>query len=468
MDTYSESTFNDISLHAEQNPLKHLFEEKDLKQGFWFNTISKTIIIISLILVIFLSYFYSQQLFELKDILQQNKYSIYYLYSIRIFFLINVLVLLWRIILMFKYRPAPDCDNDSLPSCTVIVPAFNEGKQVFATLKSIASSDYPRDKLRIIAVDDGSIDDTFFWINKAAKKLSHNITTIKLQYNQGKRRALYHGINKSNSEVIVTVDSDSVLEPITIRSLVSPFVHNKRLGAVAGNVRVLNLHEGMIPRMLDVVFLYSFDFIRAGQSVVNTVICTPGALSAYRSDILLKVLPEWLDQKFFGQEAKIGEDRAMTNLILREGFLVHFQRNAYVYTNVPTQYRNLCKMLLRWARSNIRETYVMSKFAFRKFRKEPALGARINLILQLMTLSKGQLLLLTSVIFLLICPSQFSLNILFGVMVTSSIPAILYVWHQKTTDCLWAYAYGLFWLISLSWITPYALITPYKSDWLTR
>jgi hyaluronan synthase len=130
---------------------------------------------------------------------------------------------------------------------------------------------------------------------------------------------------------------------------------DERVGAVAGNVRVENSNRGALPMMMDTAFVFSFEFIRAGQSVINTVMCTPGALSAYRGSVLLKVLNEWLGQTFMGRRANIGEDRALTNLILREGYLTRFQKNALVYTEVPMTYRNLYKMLLRWARSNVRE-----------------------------------------------------------------------------------------------------------------
>ena len=292
--------------------------------------------------------------------------------------------------------------------------------------------------------------------------------TIKLPVNRGKRHALYAGFQKSIGEVLVTVDSNSVVDSQTLRQLVSPFIHDQRVGTVAGNVRVLNRHEGIIPRMLDVTFLFSFDFMRASQSMVNTVMCTPGALSAYRRPIIMKIMDQWLGQTFFGKPANIGEDRAMTNLILREGHFVHFQQNATVYTNVPIGYNNLYKMFLRWARSNIRESIVMSRFAFRRFRTESMLGARINLILHLLSLTKSQVLLVATLICFAWQPTVFGVNIMAGIVIGSSLSAMLYAVKRRSSECLMAYLYGIFWLIGLSWITPFALLTPHRSGWLTR
>lgn len=385
-----------------------------------------------------------------------------------VFLLINVAAFFWRLILFLQYRAMPDCSDEALPECTVIVPAFNEGAQVAKTLKSIAASAYPRRKLHIVAVDDGSEDDTWRWIKKSSVVLKGRIKAVRLPRNRGKRHALSEGIRYSRGEVLVTIDSDSEVSADTLRHLVAPFVRDARVGAVAGNVRVLNRQAGLIPRMLDVVFCFSFDFIRAGQSVVNTVMCTPGALSAYRRSLVLKVLQRWLDQTFFGKPANIGEDRAMTNLILEQGYHARYQQNAVVWTEVPTRHANLCKMYLRWARSNIRETLVMSRFVFRRFREDSARGARINLVLHLLALTKSQFLVLAAWACVVWHPVNYGLNMVLGVLIGSTIPAAFFLWRMRSSDAIWAYAYGFLWMLGLWWITPYALLTPQKTGWLTR
>lgn len=398
--------------------------------------------------------------------------SIHWIYvmssAAAVFAVINLAALVWRIILVWKYSPSKSCCDGELPSCSVIVPAYNEGELVLSTLRSLAASDYPAGKLQLIAVDDGSVDDTWDWMCKAKEELGERLTIIKQPENRGKRHALYAGFGMSNGEVLITVDSDSVVVADTLRNLVCPFAHDENIGAVAGNVRVLNQKKGPIPRMLDVIFVFSFDFIRASQSMVNTVMCTPGALAAYRAHVVDDVLEEWLAQTFCGRAANIGEDRAMTNLILREGYYVTFQQNAVVYTDVPTKYTTLCKMFLRWARSNIRETIVMTGFAFRRFRQGSMLGARINLLLSLLVLTKSQIFLFITFGMLIWRPVEVGLNLLIGTIIFSSLSALIYLYKYRSTDAIWAYGYGVFWFFSLSWITPYALLTPHRAGWLTR
>jgi hyaluronan synthase len=237
---------------------------------------------------------------------------------------------------------------------------------------------------------------------------------------------------------------------------------------VAGNVRVLNLDKGFIPRMLEVVFVYSFDFIRSSQSMVNTVLCTPGALSAYRRDVVMKVLQEWVSQTYCGRPANIGEDRAMTNLILREGFHVLFQQNAMVYTDIPVTYSKLCKMFIRWERSNVRETLAMSRFAFRKFREDSMLGARINLL-------SGWLSMVRPVFALVFCGTVIPVDVLgaminglAGILLFQSLAAGLYLWKYGNLGALWAYVYGVYWILGLFWVRPWSLLTSHRSGWLTR
>ena len=84
-------------------------------------------------------------------------------------------------------------------------------------------------------------------------------------------------------DVFVTVDSDSIVTKDTLINLVSPFIKDEQCGAVAGNIRVLNNKKEALPKMLDVSFVMSFEFVRFAESNLNSVLYTPGALAAYKS-----------------------------------------------------------------------------------------------------------------------------------------------------------------------------------------
>lgn len=385
-----------------------------------------------------------------------------------VLFATQILFLLFIIVLYIKYKPIKSVSDNQLPSCTVIVPAYNEGKLVWQTLHSLVDSNYPASKLQIISIDDGSKDDTWQWMLKAKEELGDRIEIYQQPKNKGKRHALYRGFNIGNGEVFVTVDSDSIVKKDTLRNLVSPFILNKKCGAVGGNVKVLNTKDGMIPKMLNVSFVFSFEFIRSAQSVLGSVLCTPGALAAYRRTAVMNCLEDWINQTFMGQPSDIGEDRAMTNMILKQGYHVLFQQNAHVLTNTPEKFKNLYKMFIRWERSNVRENIMMSKFAFTKFRKESTLGPRILLINQWIKVIMAYPVTLLMLAFILTHPILFVSSTLVSIFIFSSIQVFFYSKKYTLVESFWAYPYSIFYTFTLFWITPYAIATANKRGWLTR
>jgi hyaluronan synthase len=370
---------------------------------------------------------------------------------------------LWRVWLAARYRPVADVGDARLPSVTVIVPAYNEGRQVLLTLRSLSASRYPRERLELIAVDDGSGDDTWQWIRKGAEELGDLVTPVRMVKNGGKKHALAEGIRRAKGEVIVTVDSDSEVLPDTLRNLVAPFVVEDNCGAVAGSVRVLNREGGAIPKMLDATFTAAFDFMRAGESVAGGVLCAPGALTAFRTAYVREVLQEWLDQTFFGLPATIGEDRALTNLVLRTGQTVRYQSTAHVLTQVPENWRVLTRMLIRWGRSDVRESLVMAKFIFRDRRRQLQL-VYLWSVIQMMV---AAILFVPSIVGMVLMPQV--LPMVLASTVLAAIPAVAIVWALRgRAVALWAMPWALYGLVALSWITPWSFVSMHRGGWLTR
>ena len=368
----------------------------------------------------------------------------------------------------FRYRPVASVSDTELPACTVIVPAYNEGKQVWATLHSLAASNYPASRLQLIAIDDGSQDDTWTWMQKAKSELGDRVEIFQQPENKGKRHALYRGFHLGRGDVFVTVDSDSEVEANTLRNLVSPFVTNAQCGAVAGNIRVLNTGRALLPKMLDVSFVLSFEFVRSAESTLNTVLCTPGALAAYRREAVFNCLERWIHQTFLGQPSDIGEDRAMTNMILKQGYHVLFQRNAVAYTEVPEKYRGLHKMFTRWGRSNVRENIEMAKYVFTDFRKGSKAGARLLFLGQSLRILMCYPLLVFMLYFVLTQPLLFLSSTLLSILVVTTFPVIFYARRYTLSESFWAYSYSILYTFALFWITPYAIATAHKRGWLTR
>jgi len=398
-------------------------------------------------------------------------------YELPFYFGLTVAVLtagfmLFQAILVCFYKPASRWPADRpLPGCTVIVPAYNEGSAVADTLRSLLKSDYPADKLEIIAINDGSKDDTWNWIKLAAGESNGLIRAINLEKNGGKKAALYRGFHEAKHELVITIDSDSIVESSTIANLVLPFADSK-VGGAAGTVRVANINQGFIPKMLDIFFVFSCDFLRCGQSTIGAVLCSPGAISAFRKSALLPHLDMWLNQTFCGLPSHIGEDRALTSILLRNGYHVVLQKEAQITTNVPTDYPQLCRTLIRWTRGDVREGLLMCQHFFRTFPKSWRIAAlQLNLIFQL----SGLILPLCSipVLFWLIIFEPETLPMLGAYAIAicwlwATIPALLYAEKESPLKAVLAFGVGLFNLVALSWICAYSWITMRNSKWMTR
>lgn len=423
----------------------------------------------SILIGALISFFYLQpQLEILHNSRLDSTWGTLFIYTSLSLLVFKLLFYTFILINYLKYKPIKAVESNALPTCTIIVPAYNEGELVWKTLKSLANSDYPKDKMQIISIDDGSKDDTWYWMKKAKSELKNRVEILQQPKNMGKRHALYRGFNIGIGEVFITVDSDSIVKTDTLKNLVSPFVKNKNCGAVAGNVKVLNKKKAIIPKMLNVSFAFSFEFIRSAQSNIGSVLCTPGALAAYKREAVMDCLNDWISQTFFGKPTDIGEDRAMTNMILKRGYDINFQSNAHVLTNIPEKFKTLHKMFTRWERSNVRENIMMSKFAFSNFRNGSKNGPRFLLINQwvrvLTAIPSATLMLL----FIGLYPILFLSTALVSILIFSSIPAIFYAKKHDKSECLWAYVYSIFYAFSLFWITPYAIVTANKRGWLTR
>jgi hyaluronan synthase len=389
-------------------------------------------------------------------------------WSVIFYGVIHYAAMVWRVWLWLGYRPAAPIPESQLPTVSVIIPAYNEGPLVQQCISSVFNSDYPKEKLQVIVVDDGSADDTWKYICRATADAPVKTTTFRQPENKGKRHALYAGFQQAMGEVWVTVDSDSILEPDALRNGVSPLVQDPRVGLVAGCVKVLNRNDSLITRFLKTSFSLSFKFSRAYQSQIRGLLTTPGALSIYRASAVKPVLQKWMRQTFLGVPCLTGEDRSMTNLITAQGFHSFFQSNAVVWSQMPASYSGMAKMFLRWARSNIRETTVLFSFLFKPFRPDYVWGFRINSVIIASTLVVPYLLMFQSYILIFSSP-LWALRHAAIISLLGITMAIIYCRNERDSDFLWVILYEFFWVSSCQWIMPYAFLTCRRQGvWITR
>lgn len=231
-------------------------------------------------------------------------------------------------------RDSASTVSEPYPTVTVIVPAYNEEGYLEATIESILDAGYPSEKREVIVVDDGSKDETY---EEAARYRKEGVQVYH-RNNGGKHAALNFGLMCSDSEIVVTVDADSVLEWDALLKAVEVLQADPEVGAVAGDVRVTN-RDKAITKVQALEYTFSINTLRRAYSFVGAVPIVPGCLGAFRREALEAVGGYDPDT--------MTEDFDITIDILRAGWTVR-QTDATVWTEAPFSFRDLYKQRRRW------------------------------------------------------------------------------------------------------------------------
>ncbi|HHX62620.1 MAG TPA: glycosyltransferase family 2 protein [Epulopiscium sp.] len=387
-----------------------------------------------------------------------------YLYSI-----IAATFLLSRYFFGMLYRPMP-INIKFTPGVTIIIPCFNEEEWIDRTIKSCMNQDYPIDQLEVIVVDDASNDRSVEIIQDTVAKIHGEAeryhTKKRLRYvvqeeNAGKREALARGSKMAKHDLIVFVDSDSFLDPFAIRNLVQPF-QDPKMGGVSGRTDVANTYTNVLTKMQSVRYYIAFRIMKAAEAYFDAVTCLSGPLSCYRKDLVLKHMDAWLNQQFLGQKATFGDDRSLTNFVLRS-HRTSYQDTATCATIVPNTYNIFLKQQMRWKRSWIRESIIAGSFIWKK---EPftAVFFYMGLVVPIL----APIIVLYNLIYVPIIHRVFPTTFLVGILMMALLMSFTQMILRKSTTWIFGIAFVLYYEAVLLWQMPIAWVTFWKSTWGTR
>ncbi len=367
-----------------------------------------------------------------------------------------------RFALSILYRPAKPAGLE--PRVAIIMPGFNEQDAIGDSLRSLLALDYPAGKLEIVAVNDGSTDGTLREMNTVAAHSGDRVHVIDLGTNQGKRAAMAAGIRATDAEIVAFVDSDSVLEPDALRILVQGFAEEK-VGAICGHADVLNLDETWLTKMQAVRYFVAFKVVKAAESVFSAVTCCSGCFSAYRREAILPHLDWWEHQTFLGRPSTFGDDRSLTNCVLRT-WKVRYESRAVSHTIVPSDFKQFMTQQLRWKRSWTRESLIVSTFIWRKHPIASA-SAYVGMLLPLV----APLIAVRAIVYgPLVNDTGAPYLYLLGVYSMAVAYGLYYAARKSRYDSLWIFgvAFCFFYLFFLLWQTYWAMLTARSSSWGTR
>lgn len=249
---------------------------------------------------------------------------------------------------------------------SVIVPAYNEEDSLEKTVESVVNLDYPKDKLEILIVNDGSKDNT----HKIGKMLERKYKNVKIysKENGGKASALNYGLKFAEGELVVTFDADSIVAPDALNNMIPYFSDNKVM-AVTPGMKVYK-PRGIIQRIQAVEYNLGI-FLRKAMSMFNGINVTPGPFSIYRK--------EFFDRHGGYDERSITEDMEMAMRIQSLNYKIQNSASSLVYTIAPRKFYDLLKQRRRWYLGAIK-TFIQYREVFsRKYGEFGAIGLPLAL-----------------------------------------------------------------------------------------
>jgi cellulose synthase/poly-beta-1,6-N-acetylglucosamine synthase-like glycosyltransferase len=250
----------------------------------------------------------------------------------------TILILAYLYLNQYTFKPA----KEFFPFVSIIVPVYNEEKVVADSVKSLLDLNYSN--YEIIVVNDGSTDKTREVAEQLVGYQEGRYSDIKISLidkpNGGKSKALNAGIRYSKAEFVLCMDGDSQLSPDSLRLAVRHFF-NPEIGAVAGNVKVMNRGK-FFTDLQALEYIEGLNMARSAQSFVSLVNIIPGPIGLFRKKAV--------EEAGYYSSDTFAEDADLTLKILAGGWKIYYEPNSVSYTEAPVKLQQLMKQRYRWTR----------------------------------------------------------------------------------------------------------------------
>ncbi|MTV49794.1 glycosyltransferase [Heliobacillus mobilis] len=238
----------------------------------------------------------------------------------------------------------PKCKNEyPITDVTILIAARNEAENIKSTLSYIARQDYTG-KIKVILIDNNSVDETREKAIEASEELNLDLLVLH-EGRPGKFNALNCGLKEVKTEVMMTLDADTLLHESAVRYLVARIESSpKEVCAVAGSVLVRNSRKNLLAKVQEWDYFLGIASIKRMQGLYQGTLVAQGAYSLYKTNCLKEV---------GGWPNAIGEDIVLTWNLLKKGWKVYFEPLAVAFTEVPINLKHFARQRSRWARGMI-------------------------------------------------------------------------------------------------------------------
>lgn len=255
----------------------------------------------------------------------------------------------------------PVLPNATVHGCSIIIPCFNEAKQVRDTIRFAMQSQYP--DFEVIAVNDGSSDDTAKILDQLAAQYPR-LRVVHLAENQGKAYALQAGTMVSQFEYLICIDGDALLHPHSVLWMMHHLIQFPRVGAVTGNPRIIN-RSSILGKIQVGEFSSIIGLIKRAQRTYGRIFTVSGAIVSFRKTALNRI-GYWRDDM-------ITEDIDVSWRLQFDHWDLQYVPQALCYIYMPETFKGLWKQRLRWSQGGIEVlfAYIPKIFKWRLRRMWP-------------------------------------------------------------------------------------------------
>lgn len=282
-----------------------------------------------------------------------NNSIVYFFLFLSLYFEVFLLITYFERRLQIKDETKNSKRNlKKIPTVTIMVPCWNEQSTISKTVHSLLNLNYPKDKLKIMLIDDGSTDNTWEVIQKFQNKKQ-----IEMYHkeNGGKHTALNFGLSKNTSDLIGCLDADSYVDKDALKNIVMYF-DDKETMAVTPSVKVWQ-PKTIIQLIQKVEYSWGI-LIRKMLSYMGALYVTPGPFSIFRKEVFEK-----LGGYRFAHQT---EDMEMAVRMQSHHYKIANAHNAFVYTVAPDSLIKLYKQRIRWTYGFIKNVVDYRHMFFKK------------------------------------------------------------------------------------------------------
>lgn len=242
-----------------------------------------------------------------------------------------------------KIKNCHSLNQENLYTFSIIVPVKNEEKVIGRLLDALLRLGYPKDKMEVIIVEDGTTDKTREICVNYAEKSSGLIKVLHKPVSNGKPSALNYGIKHASGEIIAIFDADSIPEPDSLTN-VCKYFKDPDVAAVQGRTLTINQDENMLTKFASYEEAVSYEAYLRGKDVLDLFVYLKGSCQFIRKDILIQI---------GGVNDVLSEDMELSARLIEKGYRIKYAHDVRSWQETPSDLRQLFKQRTRWFRGTM-------------------------------------------------------------------------------------------------------------------